>query len=149
MGDYHVDGPNTPCVRSPDAEMAGRFQAELMTALSGWKERLGANPDHLVELEQQIHAAFSRGADLLIVGLMAVVTNAPEFAEACELHSACDAAVPLGRGRSRGKCVVRLLGGLMMWVTSLYCAPRKGWSSGRTNEKTPGMHVELVQFWLR
>jgi hypothetical protein len=142
MGDYHVDGPNTPCVRSPE-EMAGRFQAELMTALSGWKERLGANPDHLVELEQQIHAAFSRGADLLIVGLMAVVTNAPEFAEACE-RTRRDAAVPLGRGRAR-QVRVRLLGGLMMWVTSLYCAPRKGWF-GRTNEKTPGMHVELVQF---
>lgn len=95
MGDYHVDGPNTPCVRSPE-EMAGRFQAELMTALSGWKERLGANPDHLVELEQQIHAAFSRGADLLIVGLMAVVTNAPEFAEACEHSARCGRAAGPG-----------------------------------------------------
>ena len=86
-------------------EMAGRFQAELMTALSGWKERLGANPDHLVELEQQIHAAFSRGADLLIVGLMAVVTNVARSSQKLESVTKRDAAVPLGRGRScRGKC---------------------------------------------
>jgi hypothetical protein len=142
MGDYRVDGPDTPCVRSPE-EMAGRFQAELMTALPGWRERLGANPDRMVELEQEIHAAFSRGADLLVVGLMAVVTKAPQFAGACE-RIRRDAAVPLGRGRAR-QIQVRLLGGLMMWVTSLYCAPRKGWFS-RTKEKTHGMYVELVQF---
>ncbi len=142
MGDYHVDGPDTPCVRSSE-EMAGRFHAELMTALPGWKERLGANPDQMLELEQEIHAAFSRGADLLVVGLMAVVTNTAEFAEACE-RTRTDAAVPLGRGRKR-QIRVRLLGGLVMWVTSLYCAPRKGWL-GRRNEKTPGLYVELAQF---
>jgi hypothetical protein len=142
MGDYRVDGPNTPCVRSPE-EMAGRFQAELMTALPAWKERLGTNPDHLVELEQEIHAAFSRGADLLVVGLLAMVTKVPEFAEACE-RTRRDAAVALGRGRAR-QVRVRLLGGLMMWITSLYCAPRKGWF-GQTKVKTPGMYVELTQF---
>src|SRR5437899_10436217 len=99
MGDYRVDGPETPCVRSPE-EMAGRFQAELMTALPGWKERLGAHPDQMMELEQEIHAAFSRGADLLVVGLMAVVTKDPEFADVCE-QTRCGAAVPLSRVRPR------------------------------------------------
>jgi len=142
MGDYRVDGPNTPCVQSPE-EMAGRFQAELMTALPGWKDRLGADPDRMVELEREIHAAFSRGADLVVVGLMALVTKQPQFVEACE-QTRRDAAVPLGRGRPR-QIQVRLLGGLIMWVTSLYCAPRKGWFS-RIKEKAPGMYVELAQF---
>lgn len=133
---------NTPCVQSPE-EMAGRFQAELMTTLPGWKERLGANPDRMVELEQEIHAAFSRGADLVVVGLMALVTKQPRFVEACE-QTQRDAAVPLGRGRPR-QVQVRLLGGLIMWVTSLYCAPRKGWFS-RTKDRVPGMYVELAQF---
>ena len=142
MGDYRVDGPESPCVRSAE-EMAGRFQGELMTALPGWRERLGANPDQMVELEQEIHAVFSRGADLLVVGLLAVVTKTPEFTETCE-RTRRDTAVPLSRGRPR-QIQVRLLGGLIMWVTSLYCAPRKGWFS-RTKEKTPGMYVELAQF---
>ena len=142
MGDCRVDGPDTPCVRSPE-EMAGRFQAELMTALPGWKERLGVDPDQMAELEREIHTAFSRGADLLVVGLMAVVTKTPLFTDACE-QTRRDAAVPLSRGRPR-QIQIRLLGGLIMWVTSLYCAPRKGWFS-RTKEKTPGMYVELAQF---
>jgi hypothetical protein len=142
MGDYRVDGPNTPSVQSPE-EMAGRFQAELMTALPGWKGRLAADPDQMVELEREIHAAFSRGADLVVVGLMALVTKQPRFVEACE-QTRRDAAVPLSRGRPR-QIQVRLLGGLIMWVTSLYCAPRKGWFN-RTKERTAGMYVELAQF---
>jgi hypothetical protein len=142
MGDFRVDGPQTPCVQSPE-EMAGRFQAELMTALPEWKRRLAADPDRLIELEREIHSAFSRGADLVVVGLMAVVTNAPQFGETRE-HARQDAAVPLSRGRLR-QVQVRLLGGLIMWVTSLYCTPRKSWLN-RTKEKAPGMYVELAQF---
>ena len=142
MGEYRVDGPQTPCVQSPE-EMAGRFQAELMTSLSGWKAQLAADPDRMIELEREIHTAFSRGADLLVVGLMAAVTNAPQFSETCE-HARQDTVVPLGRGRRR-QIQVRLLGGLIMWVTSLYCAPRKSWLN-RTKEQAPGMYVELAQF---
>jgi len=83
MGGYRVDGPQGPCVESPE-EMVGRFQAELMTVLPAWRQKLAANPGQMMELEQQVHAKFSRGADLLIVGLMAVVTNTPEFSEGCE-----------------------------------------------------------------
>ena len=141
MGDCRVEGPNTPIVRSPE-EMAGRFQAELMTALPGWRYRLKAHPEQMAELEQEIHVAFSRGADLLVVGLLAVVTNSPEFADASE-RVRREAVVPLARGRSR-QIQVRLLGGLVMWFTSLYCAPRKGWFGG-ADETVPGMYVELAQ----
>ena len=142
MGDFRVDGPQTPCVQSSE-EMAGRFQAELMTLLPEWKKRLAADPDRLIELERDIHSAFSRGADLVVVGLMAVVTNTPRFEDARE-QARQDAAVPLGRGRLR-QVRVRLLGGLIMWVTSLYCTPSKSWLN-RTKEKAPGMYVELAQF---
>jgi hypothetical protein len=121
MGDCHVDGPNSPPVKSPE-EMVGRFQAELMTALPGWKERLRAEPGQLVELEREVQAAFSRGADLLIVGLLAVVMNSAAFDQACE-RTRQGFAYLLERGRVR-PLRIRLLGGLMMWVTSLYCAPR-------------------------
>lgn len=142
MGEYRVDGPGGPCVESPE-QMAGRFHSEMITALPKWKQRLWSNPDQMIDLEQEVHTAFARGADLLMVGLMAEVTKTPELAAACE-QTRCDAAVPLDRGRKRS-IQVRLLGGLIMWVTSLYCAPRKGWLR-RTKEKSPGMYVELAQF---
>ena len=40
MGDYHVDGPNTPCVRSPE-EMAGRFQAGIDDGFVGMEGAVG------------------------------------------------------------------------------------------------------------
>jgi len=142
MGDYRVDGRNSPPVRSPE-EMVGRFQAELMTALPDWKVRLRNSPDQLGALEQDVHAAFARGADLLIVGLVAAVTKQTTFDQACE-GTRQGFAYPLERGRMR-QIRVRLLGGLVMWVTSLYCAPRSSRRSA-SQEKVPGVYVELTQF---
>jgi hypothetical protein len=142
MGDCRMDGPNTRPVKSPE-EMVGRFQAELMMALPEWKKRLQGNPDCLVEIEQDVHTTFARGADMLVVGLVAMMMKTDEFTAGGE-QIRKNAVVPLSRGRDR-QIQVRLLGGLILWITSLYCAPRKRWF-GSTHDKMPGMYVELAQF---
>jgi hypothetical protein len=142
MGDCCVDGPNTPSVKSPE-EMAGRFYAELTTSLAGWKEQLRTDPGQLDQLERDVHAAFSRGADLLVVGLVAVEMKRPEFEDACQ-STRRQYVAPLRRGRMR-QIRVRLLGGLVMWVTSLYCAP-KHTRRGQVEENVPGVYIELAQF---
>ncbi len=142
MGDCHVDGPDSPPVRSVE-EMVGQFQMELITALPGWKERLRLHPDQLGELEREVHATFSRGADLVAVGLVAVVMKQAAFDQACE-RTRDEFAYPLERGRQRSR-KVRMLGGLMLWITSLYCAPRRGPKRDK-GEKVPGVYVELAQF---
>jgi len=142
MGDCRVDGRESPPVESPE-EMVGRFQAEVMTALPGWKEQLRSNPDQLARLEREVHAAFSRGADLLTVGLLAVVMKQPAFEHACE-RTRDSFAYPLERGRPR-QVGIRLLGGLLIWVTSLYCAPRRSRAAGR-EDNVSGAYVELAQF---
>jgi hypothetical protein len=81
MGEYRVDGKDSPPVTSPE-EMAGRFQAELMTLLPGWKQRLLSSPEQLPELERNVHTAFSRGADLLVVGLLSLTMKNESFDEA-------------------------------------------------------------------
>jgi hypothetical protein len=142
MGDCRVEGPNTPPLKSAE-EMVGRFQAELITALPGWKERLRSQPEHLGELEREVHVAFSRGADLVIAGLVAVVMKTTAFDEASE-RTRQGFAYPLERGQPRTRRV-RLLGGLVLWITSLYCAAHR---TRRTaaDEKVPGVYVELAQF---
>ncbi|MEO5937046.1 MAG: hypothetical protein ABIP81_07515 [Terriglobales bacterium] len=142
MGDVRVDGRNSPPVTSPE-EMVGRFQAELMSALPGWKERLTTNPGQLGELEREVQSEFERGAGLLVVGLLAVAMKSPAFDAACE-RTRRGFEYPLAAGRMR-QIRVRLLSGLVMWVTSLYCAPRKSWF-GRPDAKLPGAYVELAQF---
>src|SRR5512139_4010289 len=142
MGECRVDGRDSPPVKSAE-EMVGWFQAELMTALPGWKQRLHDHPEQLPELEREVQAACSRGADLIVVGLLAPVMQEEAFEEACQ-RTRQEFAYPLQLGRSR-QVGVRLLGGLLIWITSLYCAPRSG--RGRpADEKVPGVYVELAQF---
>jgi hypothetical protein len=142
MGDLHVDTPNSPPVVSPE-EMAGRFHGELIGAMPGWKRRLGDDPSRLAELEHEVRGAFCRGADLVVAGLIAMVMKQSGFDQVCE-QTRQDYRFPLARGRMR-PLRIRLLGGLLVWVTSLYCEPRRGWFR-KAHEKVPGLHVELAQF---
>jgi hypothetical protein len=144
LGDVKVDGQDAPSVQSTE-EMAGRFSAELMTFIPQWKDRLSGDPSCLEELEHSVHAAFDRGADLLLAGLLAVVMKQPAFDEAAHKARA-NYRFPLERGRPR-TLQVRLLGGLLIWVTSLYCGPRGNWRN-RPLEKIPGLHIELSQFGI-
>jgi hypothetical protein len=122
--------------------MVGRFQSELITALPDWRKKLEADPGALATIEREVHAAFSRGADLLVVGLLAFVKKCKTLDEACE-QTQQHFAYPLERGRLR-QIRVRLLGGLVMWITSLYCAPRR--VRRLSDDKVPGVYVELAQF---
>lgn len=142
MGELRVDEPNSPPVVSPEA-MAGRFHGELIEAMPDWKGRLGEDPSRLAELEHEVRDFFSRGADLVVAGLIALVMKQAGFEEACE-ETRQSYRFPLSRGRMR-QLRIRLLGGLLVWVTSLYCEPRRGWSR-RAEEKVPGLHIELAQF---
>jgi len=142
MGDLHVDERDSPPVVSPE-EMAGRFHGELIAAMPAWKRRLGEDSSRLPELEHDVHEAFSRGADLVVAGLIALVMKQDGFEEACE-QTRQNYRFPLSRGRPRS-LRIRLFGGLLVWVTSLYCGPRSGWFRKR-DEKAPGLHVELAQF---
>ena len=110
LGDVKVDGRDTPSVQSTE-EMAGRFSAELMTFIPQWKDRLSDDPSCLEELEHGVHAAFSRGADLLLAGLIGVVMKQAAFDEAAQ-QARADYRFPLERGRPR-TLQVRLLGGLL------------------------------------
>ena len=142
MGDLHVDERNSPPVVSPE-EMAGRFHGELIAAMPDWKRRLGEDPSALTELEHDVHEAFSRGADLVVAGLIALVMKQRGFDETCE-QTRQNYRFPLSRGRTRS-LRIRLLGGLLVWVNSLYCEPRRGWFR-KQDENVPGLHIELAQF---
>lgn len=142
MGACFVSGPTGPRIESVE-EMAGRFYAELLTLVPAWKQQLSADPRQLEPLEQNVHTAFARGADLLVAGLIAVVMKQPEFA-AASAQTRSGHRHPLARGRER-TIRVRLLGGLVMWVASLYCEPRKRLGR-RPGDEVPGLYVELAQF---
>jgi hypothetical protein len=141
MGEVGVDGLQMPKVQSVE-EMVGRFCGELNGRLGQWNERLAAAPEDLETIESEVHRAFARGADLVIAGLLAVVMKRKDFDDAAQ-KTHREYSQRLDRGRKR-TVQLRLLGGLIIWVSSLYCAPRK--SLFRSKQETAaGLHVELAQ----
>lgn len=142
-GGCRVEGRETPFVESA-AQMIGRFQGELIARLPEWKQRLAGQPAELPEIEREVHQACTRGADLLVVGLLSQRLQQDAFTESCEPVRQA-AAVPLAPGRWR-EVRVRLLGGLVMWVTSLYCQARQ--RAEEQDESIPGLSPGLAQWGI-
>lgn len=142
MGVCRMDGSEQPAIKGVE-EMVGRFSRELIPQLDRWTRRLVAEPESLEELEREIHASFSRGADMVCIGLIAALMAEPEFERQAE-RSRDQFDTPLEKGRQR-TVRVRLLGGLLVWITSLYCPPKRR-GSREDDEARAGVHVELAQF---
>ena len=141
MGEYYVDGASSSPVTS-SGEMAGRFFGELTSALPELKSRLRVSPEVMPEIESEVRALCCRGADLVCVGLMAELAGS-KLDEACEqTRSGYD--YPLERGRKR-QVRVQMLGGLVVWITSLFCTARRS-ASKSESEPRPGVYVELLQY---
>lgn len=144
MGAVQVQDSDAPFVQSAE-EMAGRFYAELATLMPKWSRELSEQPGQLGEVERQVHAQFSRGADLVVAGLLGMVMGQEQFQEQAEQTRQAFER-PLRGGRSR-KIQLRLFGGLLLWVTTVYCAPRRGSGDGRgeADEEDSGAYVELAE----
>lgn len=125
------------------ADVWSVFSGEVSHRLSAWEGRLADVPDDLAAIEKEVQAEFQRGAALVVAGLIAVVMASKELAEASE-KTRVGFSYPLAKGRQRS-IRVRLLENLVMWVSSLYCEPKKGLFR-RTQEDASGLYVELAQF---
>jgi len=142
VGAVSVDGRDGEPIKS-SAEMLVRFTVEAGSRVGEWESRLKKNPDDMEAIEQEVRHEYLRGAGLMIAGLTAVVMQTTEFAAASE-QTRQSFDVPLAKGRSR-KLAIRLFGGVVMWVTSLYCEPKRG-QFRKAEKSVAGLHIELVQF---
>jgi hypothetical protein len=136
--------PNGDFVSSPD-QMLGMFVGELSRNFKPWIERLQQDPQSLSQIEQEVAAVCARGAGMIVVGLMAVVHASEQFTQAAE-RARKHFAYPLGRGRDR-RLSVQMLGGFVIWLTSMYCEPGRGLFR-KSRPKARGQYVELAQFGL-
>ena len=137
-----MDSEKSVAIGSPE-EMWGRFQAEVMTRLPQWKERLENDPDCLSQIEIEVQHACQRGGAMLVAGLLAAVSQQSALQQtAAELRE--QAARPL-RAPEKRTLRMQLLGGLMLWVTTLYCGPRARTGEGR-GQQGSGLYVELAAF---
>ena len=146
MGGVSVDGRDGEFIKSL-SEMLVRFNGEVFSRLTEWERRLKADPQNLEALEQEVQREFARGAGLLVAGLISVVMQTPEFSAAAE-QTRKEYSVPLSKGRDR-KMSIQLLGGVIIWITSLYCEPSRRRGKDESHiEVVSGMHIEQAQFGM-
>ena len=137
-----MDGRDQTQIKSAE-DMVGRFTGELLSQIPQWKQRLTADPQQLEDLERTVHRCFARGADMLIAGILATLVIDQGFQSASE-RTRREFSRPLQKGRER-TVGIRLLGGLLVWATTLYCPPKKK-RFGKDVSPPVGLNITLAQF---
>lgn len=124
-------------------EMIVQFTAEVLGELRAWEDRLRDHPADLERVETSVHQLFARGADMTVTGLLATTIAAQPFDDAAE-QTRKRFSRPLRKGRER-PIRIRLLGGMLIWATTLYCGPKKK-PFGKDDQPRVGLDVTLAQF---
>lgn len=137
-----MDGPEGKQIESVE-EMIGRFTGELLGQVGQWKAALVASPGDLETIERKVHQVFARGGDMMIAGLLAITISGGHVDQAAE-QTRKRFSRSLAKGRER-TIFVRLLGGMILWVTTRYCPPKKK-LFGRNDQPRVGLDVTLAQF---
>jgi hypothetical protein len=124
-------------------EMASMHYQQVVGRIQEWKGVIESDPNRFCELEHTIHEEYRKGADMLAAALLVMVHAVASFDVAAEATRK-QYAVPLTRGRVR-QIQLRLLGGLVIWIKSLYCEPSRRWFTQSNPEKVPGIYTGLAQ----
>jgi hypothetical protein len=142
MEGLSADGKDGNFIQSA-MEMVVRFSVEVTPQVAEWQRRLLKDPDTLEVIEHEVRQQYLRGSGLLIAGLLAAVMQSPEVI-AASTRTRVEYSTPLAKPRER-KIAIRLLGGVLMWATTLYCEPKRG-RFRKPDDQATGLYIKLAQF---
>ncbi len=137
-----MDGQQGKFIESTQ-EMILRFTSEISTQSLTWTQQIIDSPADLESIERDVHDAYARGADMLIAGLIAVSFKDGKVLQAAE-QTRRQFSRPLQKGRERS-VAVQLLGGMIIWATTLYCEPKKP-RFRKDDAPRVGLDITLAQF---
>jgi hypothetical protein len=131
-----------PVIGSP-GQVIGDFCTATETCQGEWEQRLTQNPAAFRQVEQEIKEHFDQGADHFTAAVLARVTHGPEMED--HVRRVRQEAVVGLRAPERRSRQVRLLSGLVLFVTTLYCPPKStGKKRAAGTEHSAGLFPELA-----
>jgi hypothetical protein len=131
-------------VGSP-SETIRQFEQETRVRQREWLERLSSEPDTFSQIEHEIDEHYRNGGGRLTAALLQQVTSRSSMDEHVE-RIRQDAVIELKSPEKR-PLRVRLLCGLLLFVTTSYCAPRRNKKSVRqSGDCHAGLYPELAAF---
>ena len=123
------------------AETIKAFRVETQARKAQWIQQLQDAPDRFAEIEQQIDQHYRQGAGQLVASLLVEVTSNRQMDEHVE-RIRRNSGIPLRVSEPR-TVKIRLLCSLVLWITTSYCAPRRG-KNRETTEQLAGLYPELA-----
>lgn len=118
------------------------IQQRLRTLPAEWLKTLRENPGGFADLERSIHQAFSGMADRVVAGLLAQATAGEEFADDAKKQVLPTDPERKFRAGEKRPLRLRLFGGLLVFVMTLYCGCTRRTGNGRGREGA-GLYPEL------
>ena len=136
-----LDSPQGPTVLSPSKAIE-YFAKQTQGRQTQWAKRLSDDPDALAEIEREIDEHHRQGAGQLMAALLGKVTLQPVMAEKVEETRQASAVALRAQPRS---LQLRLLCGLVLFVSTAYCAPRRNKrNNAQPQEQQAGLYPELA-----
>jgi hypothetical protein len=140
--EVHLESSAGPQVASP-SKVIDHFAEQTRRRQVQWAERLADDPDAFAEMEQEIDQHYRQGAGHLVAALLGKVTSQAAM-DAHTEQIRRDAAVPLQASQAR-RLQVRLLCGVVLFIGTCYCAPRRGKrGTSKPAEQPAGLYPELA-----
>jgi hypothetical protein len=135
-----------PAIGSP-SETFDHFAANIRDRQAGWRRRATQDPTTFAQVQQEIRQQVKQGADLMTAAVLADATNQPQMQE--HVHRVrADAVLPL-KAPERRALKIRLAGGLVLWLATLYCAPRARKETDQNQHQRVGLYPELAALGVR
>ena len=138
--EVRTDSKNSVPVTSP-SDTIETFQAQTQSRVEQWRQQLQDDPDRFADIEQEIDQHYRQGGGRLVAHLLAKVTEDSQMEERVQ-QVRQDAVIRL-RGPQPRTLQIRLLCGLVLWVTTAYCAPRRTKATD-PSEQLAGLYPELA-----
>jgi hypothetical protein len=139
-----TESPEHPAVAAPISTLQ-QFQVDTAAKAEHWAEKLQDDPDQLNDIEQQIDQHYRQGAGQLVASILGQVGESAAMQQHAQ-NIRQNATTPLRSPEAR-TVKVRLLCGLVLWITTLYCGPRRAKNTDPTEQRV-GLYPELAALGL-
>ena len=141
--EVHTTNNEFRTVNTPSEEFALWFSTTAPLILE-YEKRVQESPLHLSQVEKELSVVFNEGIGLVIGGILNTTSKeASVIAQVKEIQQS--SGTPL-RAPIRSTIVIRLLCGIILSVTTLYCAPKSRGKFRDPTEARTGLYPELAAY---
>jgi len=144
--DIRYKNSQEPVMDTPELELA-KFQIETSKQIVAWTNTLIAQPEQLDELERDIDQYYRNAAGRIVATILHTASKHAAIDE--RVDDIIENASATLRKSVGQHVVLRLLCGLVLEVSTLYCAPERLKNNRDNNivtEKRRGLYPELALY---